>query len=225
MQRRRNAEVIVETLDLEGKRVVDVGCGDGNLTRMMAKHGASVIGVECSPRQLAKAWKADKVADERVVEGVGQALPVEDGSADIVVFFNSLHHIPAEHMAQALAEAHRVLVPGGMVYVSEPVAEGKFFETCRPVDDETQVRALALASLRQAQGFQMKDEILYLHTVSMKSYEAFRDRIISANHEREERFVALDEQMRALYAANGRPNGDGGMEFDQPMRVNLLVKG
>ncbi|MGE4281718.1 MAG: class I SAM-dependent methyltransferase, partial [Magnetospirillum sp.] len=98
MQRRRNADVIVETLDLEGKRVVDVGCGDGHLTRLMAKHGAHVLGVECSPRQLAKAWKADKVADERIVEGVGQALPAEDASADIVVFFNSLHHIPLEHM-------------------------------------------------------------------------------------------------------------------------------
>lgn len=224
MQRRRNADVIVETLDLEGKRVIDVGCGDGHLTRLMAKNGAHVLGVECSPRQLAKAWQADKVADERIVEGVGQALPAEDGSADMVVFFNSLHHIPVEHMAQALAEAYRVLIPGGMVYVSEPVAEGKFFETCRPVDDETQVRAQALATLRQAQGFQMKDEILYLHTVSMKSYEAFRDRIISANHEREERFAALDDKMRALYAANGRPNGEGGMEFDQPMRVNLLVR-
>lgn len=224
MQRRRNADVIVETLDLEGKRVVDVGCGDGHLTRLMAKHGAHVLGVECSPRQLAKAWKADKVADERIVEGVGQALPAEDASADIVVFFNSLHHIPLEHMLQALAEAHRVLVPGGLVYVSEPVADGKFFETCRPVDDETQVRAQALAALRQAQGFQMKDEILYLHTVSLKSYEAFHDRIVSANHEREERFAAMDEQMRALYAANGRPNGEGGMEFDQPMRVNLLVR-
>ncbi|MBI2240763.1 MAG: class I SAM-dependent methyltransferase [Magnetospirillum gryphiswaldense] len=224
MQRRRNADVIVETLDLEGKRVIDVGCGDGNLTRLMARNGAHVLGVECSPRQLATAWKADKVSDERIVEGVGQALPAEDGSADMVVFFNSLHHIPAEHMAQALAEAHRVLVPGGMVYVSEPVAEGKFFETCRPVDDETQVRAQALACLRQADGFQMKDEILYLHTVTLKTYEAFRDRIVSANHEREERFAVLDEQMRALYAANGRPNGEGAMEFDQPMRVNLLVK-
>lgn len=224
MQRRRNADVIVETLDLEGKRVIDVGCGDGNLTRLMARNGAHVLGVECSPRQLAKAWKADKVSDERIVEGVGQALPAEDGSADMVVFFNSLHHIPAEHMAQALAEARRVLVPGGMVYVSEPVAEGKFFETCRPVDDETQVRAQALACLRQADGFQMKDEILYLHTVTLKTYEAFRDRIVSANHEREERFAAMDEQMRALYAANGRPNGEGAMEFDQPMRVNLLVK-
>lgn len=224
MQRRRNADVIVETLDLEGKRVIDVGCGDGHLTRLMARHGAHVLGVECSPRQLAKAWAAEKVADERVVDGVGQDLPAEDQSADIVVFFNSLHHVPAEHMAAALAEARRVLVPGGLVYVSEPVAEGKFFETCRPVDDETRVRALALAALRAAPGFHMADEFFYVHTVAMKSYEAFRDRIVSANHEREEKFAVLDGDMRALYAANGRPNDQGGMEFDQPMRVNVLRK-
>ena len=224
MQRRRNADVIVETLDLDGKRVVDVGCGDGHLTRLMARNGASVLGVECSPRQLAKAWAADKVADERVVEGVGQDLPAEDGSADIVVFFNSLHHIPPEHMGTALAEAARVLTPGGLVYVSEPIAEGKFFETCRPIDDETRVRALAASALRAAPGLEMADEFTYLHNVAMKSYEAFRDRIVSANHEREEKFAVLDGEMRALYAANGRPNGEGGMEFDQPMRVNILRK-
>lgn len=222
MQRRRNADVIVQTLDLDGKRVIDVGCGDGHLTRLMARHGAQVLGVECSARQLAKAWAAEKVAGERVVEGVGQALPAEDHSADIVVFFNSLHHIPVEHMKQALAEAARVLVPGGVIYVSEPIAEGRFFETCRPIDDETQVRAQAYRALASASGFEMAEEFTYVHTVVMKSYEAFRDRIISANHEREEKFQTMDGQMRALYAANGRPNAEGGMEFDQPMRVNLL---
>lgn len=224
MQRRRNSDVIVETLELEGKRVIDVGCGDGSLSRLLAKNGASVLGVECSPRQLAKARAAEPVAAVEIVEGVGQNLPVDDESADIVVFFNSLHHVPAEFMVTALAEARRVLKPGGQVYVSEPIAEGLFFETCKPVDDETRVRALAVAALHGAPGLDVVDEIGYLHTVSMRDYEAFRDRIISANAEREAKFVSLDGQMRALFAANGRPNAEGGMDFDQPMRVNILRK-
>ncbi|CAA7613865.1 SAM-dependent methyltransferases (fragment) [Magnetospirillum sp. UT-4] len=221
MDRRRNTDVIVETLDLEGKRVIDVGCGDGHLVRHMARRGASVLGVECSARQLAKARAGETVGAMDIIEGVGQALPAADASADIVVFFNSLHHVPAEHMETALAEAARVLVPGGTVYVSEPLAEGVFYRTCRPIDDEAEVRALAYRALGACPQLRMEREFTYLHTVVMRDYEAFRERIISANAEREAKFAAMDGEMRALFAANGTPTPDG-MEFDQPMRVNLL---
>ncbi|MEW5727762.1 MAG: class I SAM-dependent methyltransferase [Pseudomonadota bacterium] len=224
MDRRRNADVIVETLDLAGKRVIDVGCGDGHLARHMARHGADVLGVECSPRQLAKARAAEPQPGVEIVEGVGQALPAEEASADVVVFFNSLHHVPAEFMAPALAEARRVLKPGGQVYVSEPLAEGVFYHVCRPIDDEAQVRALAYEALRHAPGFMSVAEFRYLHTVRMASYEAFRDRIISANAEREARFAEMDAEMRVLFAERATPAEDGGFLFDQPMRVNLLRK-
>lgn len=224
MQRRRNSDVIVETLELEGKRVIDVGCGDGHLSRLLAKNGAQVLGVECSPRQLAKARAAQPMAGVEIVDGVGQNLPADDDSADIVVFFNSLHHVPADFMQAALAEARRVLKPGGLVYVSEPIAEGLFFQTCKPVDDETRVRALAQEAVQGAPGLDVVDEITYLHTISMRDYDAFRDRIISANCEREAKFAAIDGDMRALFAANGRANAEGGMDFDQPMRVNVLRK-
>jgi 2-polyprenyl-3-methyl-5-hydroxy-6-metoxy-1,4-benzoquinol methylase len=223
MDRRRNADVIVETLALDGKRVVDVGCGDGSLARHMAKSGARVLGVECSPRQLEKAWAAPPMPGVEIVEGVGQALPAPGGAADVVVFFNSLHHVPGAVMGKALEEAARVLKPGGLVYVSEPVAEGLFFQTCRPVDDETEVRALAYHALRSTPALKQVREFRYLHTVEMRTFDAFRDRIISANSEREARFDAMADSLRALFEANGTRTGDG-WSFDQPMRVNLLAK-
>lgn len=223
MDRRHNGDVIVETLALDGKRVIDVGCGDGSLARRLAKFGARVLGVECSPRQLAKARAAGAVPGVEIVEGVGQALPAPSGEADYVVFFNSLHHVPAEVMDKALEEAARVLRPGGRVYVSEPVAEGPFFQTCRPVDDETQVRARAYRALQSCRALRPVQEIHYLHTVQMRTFDAFRDRIISANMEREARFDAMKDELRVLFEANGTRTADG-WEFDQPMRVNLLER-
>ncbi len=223
MDRRRNADVIVETLALEDKRVIDVGCGDGGLARHLARFGARVLGVECSPRQLAKARAADPVKGVEIVEGVGQALPAPSGEADYVVFFNSLHHVPAAVMGKALEEAARVLRPGGQVYVSEPVAEGPFFATCRPVDDETEVRAQAYHALGQCRALRPVRELRYVHTVQMRTFDAFRERIISANAEREERFDAMRDDLRALFEANGTRTAEG-WEFDQPMRVNLLER-
>jgi SAM-dependent methyltransferase len=226
MDKRRNTDVIVETLALDGKRVIDVGCGDGSLVRLMARFGAHVLGVECSPRQLAKARGADRVADEEIVEGVGEALPADDESADAVVFFNSLHHIPISHQAKALAEAARVLKPGGEVYVSEPLPWGAFFDAVRPIDDETWVRGAALASLKGAwvHGLEEESEFTYLHPMVLKDYDAFRDRIISANVEREAKFAELDTEMRERFARLAQRTEDGGFAFEQPMRVNLLRK-
>ncbi|BAE50939.1 2-polyprenyl-3-methyl-5-hydroxy-6-metoxy-1,4-benzoquinol methylase [Paramagnetospirillum magneticum AMB-1] len=226
MDKRRNTDVIVETLALKGKRVIDVGCGDGGLVRALARFGAHVLGVECSPRQLAKARAAAKVADEEIVDGVGQALPVDDESADAVVFFNSLHHIPIAFQAKALAEAARVLRPGGEVYVSEPLPWGAFFEAVRPIDDETWVRGAALSSVKGAwvHGLEEASEFTYLHPMVFKSYEAFRDKIVSANAEREGKFEDLDAEMRERFARLAAPAEDGGFAFEQPMRVNLLRK-
>lgn len=223
MEKRRNTDVIVETLALEGKRVIDVGCGDGHLARHMSTFGARVLGVECSPRQLKKAHAAPLAPGIEIVEGVGQALPAPSGEADHVVFFNSLHHIPAAFMAKALEEAARVLKPGGTVYVSEPVAEGLFFQTCRPVDDETEVRALAYHAVQNTTALKPVREFRYVHTVVMKTFGAFRERMISANAEREAHFDAMAGQLRALFEANATRTGDGWC-FDQPMRVNLLAK-
>ena len=226
MERRRNHDVIVKTLALPGKRVIDVGCGDGTLVRLLASHGAHVLGVECSPRQLAKAWAQAPVTDEKIIEGVGQELPVADGGADVVVFFNSLHHIHVPDMPLALAEAARVLRPGGQVYLSEPLPEGPFFATVRPIDDETDVRAAALAAIIGAArwGLRAEAELRFVHTMRMESYEVFRDRVVSANAEREARFDALDGPMRRLFSDQAERDADGSYLFDQPMRVNVLRK-
>ncbi|OAN51406.1 2-polyprenyl-3-methyl-5-hydroxy-6-metoxy-1,4-benzoquinol methylase [Paramagnetospirillum marisnigri] len=226
MDRRRNTDVIVETLKLDGKRVIDVGCGDGALVRLLARFGAHVLGVECSPRQLAKARAASKVSDEEIVDGVGQNLPADDESVDSVIFFNSLHHIPIEHQAKALAEAARVLKPGGEVYVSEPLPHGAFFEAVRPIDDETWVRGAALAAVKGAwvHGLEEAAEFTYVHPMHLPDYETFRDKIISANSEREAKFAELDAEMRERFVRLAQPGPEGKFAFDQPMRVNLLRK-
>lgn len=226
MERKRNSDVLLETLDLSGKRVIDVGCGDGGLARLMARNGAAeVLGVECNANQLARARAAEPAEGVRYVEGVGQDLPAEDGGTDIVVFFNSLHHIPVAAQDAALAEAARVLKPAGVVYVCEPVAEGTHFEVVRPVDDETEVRARAYEAIKAAgrHGLTEEAERTYIHTVRHRDFESFRDRISSANEERLRIFAEREAELRALFERLATPC-EGGFCFDQPMRVNLLRK-
>lgn len=224
-ERKQNPEVLLEILDLEDARVADIGCGTGHLTRLMARQGAEVIGIECSQIQLSKALAEDRIADEVYVDGVAETLPLPDGSLDIVVFANSLHHVPMEHQERALKEAARVLVPGGLVYISEPLAEGSHFDVMQPVHDETAVRARAYEAIRKAAafGFEQALEMTHVHIVRHKTYESFRKQITSINPQTEGRFIELDFPLREAFHRLGT-QGDDGWAFDQPNRVNVLRK-
>ena len=59
------------------------------------------------------------------------------------------------------------------------------------------------------------------HPVVLADFAAFRERLVSANHEREARFAAHQAELSALFARSGQPVDDG-RQFIQPMRVHLL---
>ena len=223
MERRQNPQVLIETLALKGKDVVDVGCGVGFLTRLMTQSGARVVGLECHQGQLAKAREAEPAGHETYVEGIAEELPLADGSMDIVVFANSLHHVPIGGQAKALQEAARVLRPGGQVYISEPLAEGAFFELIRPVHDETRVRAHAHQAIQGAGafGFTQVSESVHCHTMRFADYEQLKARIMAINPETAAKFAEHDDRMRTAFRHLGRAE-DGQFLFDQPTRIDLL---
>ncbi len=223
MVRKTSKEVIEELLPLEGATVIDVGCGDGALTRMLARKGAHVTGIEVSPRQLARARAAAAVADERYMQGLAEDLPVKDRSVDTVIFYNSLHHVDAAGIPSALKEAARVLKHGGLLFVSEPLAEGPYFEVMKPAHDETLARRRAQEALRHApdHGLLQEKVLTHVDTVRIKDYEAFHDRITTINPEVRERFIEREEVIRATFERLGHKDKDG-WSFDQPMRVHLF---
>lgn len=221
---RKHTEILREYLPLAGARVADVGCGDGALVRVMARGGAHVIGVEPGERQLARAKAAEAAADEAYIAAFGEALPLPDGCLDSLVYFNALHHVPVERQAAALAEAARVLRPGGLLYVQEPVADGDYFEVVRPIEDETEVRARAYAALKAARGgpdFEEVAEIQYLAPFRESSFEAFRDTMIAIDPRRQTAVEAAEASLRRAFLAAGEQRDDG-FWFEIPSRLNLL---
>jgi hypothetical protein len=225
MQKRTNREVLEEILPLSGKTIIDVGCGDGSLVRLLTRRGAQATGIEASPKQLAKARDAEPVGNERYIQGHAEELPAESRSADVVIFLNSLHHVNVDDLAQALKEAARVLKHGGILYVSEPLAEGPYFELMRPVHDETEVRRRAYETLCQANlyGFLPEQELVHVNSVPIKDFGAFERRITLTNPEIRMRFDEQVEELRQNFERLGE-KGEHGRIFDQPMRVNVYRK-
>lgn len=223
LPRHRHSEFLRAELPLPGGRILDVGCGEGGLVRFLTREGARVVGLECSAVQLHRAGAAPRLGEESYVFGQGEDLPFEDRSFDAVVFSNSLHHVAPARMDRALTEAGRVLRPGGLLYVAEPLAEGPLFELMLPVEDETAVRAAARAALqRRAQPpvFDGLREIRYVAAAKYRDFEAFKAQVLGVDPARRAAFEAAEDKLRAGFrkAAVLR---DAAAFIDQPFRLTL----
>lgn len=97
-------------------RVLDVGCGTGILAARLAEEypGAEVLGVDMSPGMLAKARA--RSGDVTWVEADAQRLPFDADRFDALCCTESFHWYPDQ--PQALSEFHRVLRPGGVLYLA-----------------------------------------------------------------------------------------------------------
>lgn len=224
MEQRTSKQVIEDVLmPVEGLHIIDVGCGDGALARMLTRRGAHVTGVEVSPRALARAQAIPPVGDETYIQGLAEDLPVKNRSADIVIFFNSFHHVDGAQWLVALKEAARVLVHGGILYVSEPLAEGPYFDLMKPAHDETDVRRRALEALHHAPdaGFVQEKVVTHVDTVTFRDFEAFHDRITAINPETRTEFTEHEPEIRANFERLGQRSEEG-WSFQQPTRVFMF---
>jgi ubiquinone/menaquinone biosynthesis C-methylase UbiE len=202
-----------------GLAIADIGCGEGALGRELAAQGAFVTGFD--PFMAPASRLAVGTGAWQLVQAAAQTLPATDATFDLVLFVFSLHHVPREQLAAALAEVRRVLRPGGRLYVAEPVAEGPHQYIVELFHDETEVRAAAAAALARhaAPHFANQRVLSYVDVRHYASFDAFAARMIANmrfNGYSEE--AVLAPAVRRRFAETVTRYGDF---FDQPVRIHL----
>jgi ubiquinone/menaquinone biosynthesis C-methylase UbiE len=100
---------------LEPGRALDAACGTGRHAAVLARLGHEVVGVDANPAMLARARERLPEGDFRA--GQLDALPLEDGSVDLVVCSLALTHL--DDPTPAIAELVRVVRPGGRIVLSD----------------------------------------------------------------------------------------------------------
>jgi ubiquinone/menaquinone biosynthesis C-methylase UbiE len=117
-------EFVAQVELFDGARVLEIGCGTGNLTQKLrrAQPSAQLTGMDPDPKALARAGrKFRNAAGIRFDRGYAQELPYADESFDRVLSSMMLHHLDDDVKAAAVAEAFRVLRPGGSMHVVDMI--------------------------------------------------------------------------------------------------------
>lgn len=131
--------------NLQGKRVLDLGCGNGFASMQALREGAYVTAIDISPASIeylidnAKQEQLDCNLDACVMDA--HHLELEDGTFDVVIGNGILHHLP--DLEQAIREIKRVLKDSGYAVFVEPLGTNPFINLfrkltpdCRTTDEK-----------------------------------------------------------------------------------------
>lgn len=153
-----------------GKKVLELGCGEGVPALRLAAGGANVVGIDISPNRVEVARRAAHDRGERHAEFVvadAEDLPFGEGQFDVVCGQAILHHLDLE---RSLAEVARVLKPDGVAVFIEPLGHNPLINlyrartpTMRTVDEHP-LTARDLDALEHSFG---RVDYSYFHLTSL----------------------------------------------------------
>ena len=207
--------------------LLELGCGTAGTTRKLAEAfpEARIIATEVDEVALAHNVAQNDMANVTFQAGGAEAIDLPDNSVDAVIMLKSLHHVPVALMDQSFGEIARVLKPGGLAYLSEPVYAGDFNEIMRLFHDEKAVRDAAYAAIDRAlktTSLEVADQVFYYSSSRFDGFAEFESRILGATHTDFALDKALFERVRAAFSAHLDENNRA--EFFTPQRIDLLRK-
>jgi len=213
-------------LPLDNKHIVELGCGHAQKTRDIATSGVGrkITALEVDGVAHESNLQLDDLPNVEFVLSGAQAIPLDDESADIVIMFKSLHHVPIELMEPSVTEIRRILKPGGLAYISEPVYAGVFNEILGLFNDEQAVRKAAFDALKSAveEGmFTLVEQVFFNTPRRFENFTEFEDNVINVSHSQYSLDEDLFQRVKALFEKH---LGDEGALFWNPVRVDLLRK-
>jgi SAM-dependent methyltransferase len=164
-------DAFLELVPPSSGRTLDLGCGEGRLSRDLTAFGHDVVGVDASPAMLAAAREA--APELEVHQADAAALPFEDASFDLVVAFMSLQDV--ENLDGATRECSRVLPVGGRLCIAvvHPINSAGTWER-DDAESPLVIESSYLASYHYAETF-ARDGLEMTFTSVHRPLEAFTE--------------------------------------------------
>lgn len=219
-------EIIAEHLPIRGARLLELGCGDAWMTRQIAEslRPGEIIATEVDQVQHQKNLQKRDLPGVRFLYAGAEDIPLEDASVDLVLMLKSLHHVPLDSLDLALSEITRVLKPGGIAYISEPVYQGAFNDIMKLFHDEQKVRQAAFDAVCRAveEGrLELVRQIFFHAPGHFQDFAEFEQRMLQVTHTQHQIDASLHARIKQTFEQHMT---DKGADFLKPMRIDLLRK-
>jgi len=213
-------------LQLDGKNILELGCGKADITRSIATAGTNrhMMALEVDEIQHRHHQNITDLPNVTFIKAGAEQIPCPDNTIDVVLMFKSLHHVPVELMDQALLEIHRVLQPGGIAYISEPVFAGDFNDLLKIFHDEETVRLAAFNAVKQSVDsglFSLKQQCFFNAPMHFDNFADFERKVLNVTHTDHNLCDDLYTKVKQQFALRMSENG---AHFQMPLRIDLLCK-
>ncbi len=219
-------QLMLAELPLAGASVLELGCGKAEKTRALAATGRvrEIVALEVDTIQHEQNLLLTDLPNVSFLHGGAEAIPADDEGFDLVVMFKSLHHVPVAQMDRALGEIARVLKPGGLAWISEPVYAGNFNDILCLFHDEKVVREAAFAAVCRTVAnnhLLLKKQLFFSARSQFENFEQFDARMIRVTHSNHRLSPSLYEEVRERFMSFMTSQG---ASFLNPQRVDFLEK-
>ena len=216
---------LVETLNLDNKTILELGCGNASMTKIIAQNGSNrkVIACEVDEIQHEKNLLLGIPNIEFKLNGA-QSIDLEDNSVDAIFMFKSFHHIPYDLMKKALMEIKRVLKPNALAYISEPLFKGAQNELISMFHNEEQVRIDAFEHIKEAvlnEEFKLFREMFFQTEVNYKDFKDFKTKQMNLSYNDNNISKELEKKIEKKFNSY---NDGKNVSFMKPFRVDILQK-
>jgi SAM-dependent methyltransferase len=174
---------ILGSCDVDGKSILEVGCGSGRITRDLAARAREVTAIDPDAGALVRARAQVTAANVAFVHAGAEALDLRGRGFDVAIFTLSLHHVSPDAMDASLAGAVAGLHDAGRVVVIEPGDEGTLIEAETRFDvgdgDEAGAKAAAQAALRRLAGWSVGETVRFRTLFHFEDAADFREHLPS----------------------------------------------
>ncbi len=152
-------QAINSHVPLAGTTILEIGCGDGRITRELSRYAARVVATDLNEKVLEQARNKISATNVEFLFTPGGFADLPEQAFDLVIYTLSLHHIPPDKMVAHLQHSGQLLNQAGKIVIVEPGNGGSFLEVKQRFGagsgDESAEKAAAVVAMRHLAGWNL----------------------------------------------------------------------